>query len=65
MLPVNMFIRVAIYFYPVWIENFAQIPIFQIIGPSNYCMDFLVAWITFNIDSLVALNTIALVYFLL
>ena len=59
MLPINAFIKVAFLFFQVWLGNLAQIPSFQNIGPRNWGMDFLVALITFSIDFLVALNTIA------
>ena len=59
MLPINAFIKVAFLFFQVWSGNLAQIPNFQNIGLGNWGMDFLVALITFSIDFLVALNTIA------
>ena len=47
--------------WEIWLKN----PSFQNIGPWNLGMDFFVALITFSIDFLVALNTIAWVYLLL
>ena len=61
MLQINAFIHVAFLFFHVWLRNFAQIQI-QNFGPSNWGMDFPVAQITFGMDFLVALNTIAWVY---
>ena len=54
MFPSNALIMVAFIFIQFWSENFAQVPIFQSIGPS---IDFLVAQITFSMDFLVAINT--------
>ena len=65
MLPINVFIKVAFCFFQVGLQNFAQIPNFQNIGPWNWGIDFPVAWINFSIDFLVALNTIAYIYLLL
>ena len=59
MLAINAFFKVAFLFFQVLSGNLAQIPSFQNIGPWNWGMDFLVALITFSIDFLVALNTIA------
>ena len=64
MLPISAFIKVT-FFLQVWSGNLAQIQSVQKNGPWNWGMGFLVALITFSIDFLVALNTIAWVYLLL
>ena len=57
---INAFLKVAFMFFQVWSGNFAPIPSFQNIGPWNWGMNFLVAWTTISMHSLVALNSMSL-----
>ena len=65
MLPIKAFNKVGFFIFQDWLGNFAQMPSFQNIDPWNWGMDFLFARITFSMNFLVALNTIAWVYLLL
>ena len=65
MLPINAFIKVAFLFFKIGLEIWLKSQVSKKSCPWNWGMDFLFALIAFSIDFLVALNTIALVYFLL